>query len=354
VEEDYYYVVDDLSRGNRSTLASFESVLFQAESLVGQLEERWWMEDEEEDDWVVEMWRRKGPKAVTREEEEEDDEEDGEKEEENAANAEVERALGGGLKGRGRKRKTKRTSLHDMTKPQENNMIPELKLHVTLIGTTHYLSRLQDIHVVSPSRSLLTRLADVTATWDLYPVSDPFLRSQDPPVLLLCRLYHGVTQLLPALANLEGVVDRSDFFQHSSYQLMVEVLEGLMMYKGEMYEEEAKKALEPWRGPTRRERINRQHKWGTIPRLPVVPIDDADFLLAFEEGCHLLQLACQVVGPAVDPTRRMTAQEYEDATNYLRDAVACLRACCDPDRPLLPSELLHLIEESYSLNPLHG
>ncbi|CAM9395397.1 unnamed protein product [Phaeothamnion confervicola] len=204
---------------------------------------------------------------------------------------------------------------------------PSRAHHFTLISNEYHLSRIGDVHRLSPRRSLLSPVQDLGATWSFEYASYPYSFSRDEEVQFQAQLYVLMEELVPLLVNLQGLAAREEFFQNENYESLVAVRRRLNEHIAQLHSPRC-----PLKLHTTKLDLKELAAAGKLdPSVAGSPVlvDEA-----LETAAAALSRVQDVVQPAALRRDTVSINDWKAAAKLLDRAILPAQWAVDPDRPL--------------------
>lgn len=251
-----------------------------------------------------------------------------------------------------------------------------VNVHFTIVSTEYHLCNLHDIHVRSPSQSLLKPLEDLKeiskrpfylpdpnavfntqslSEYDASAISSlqravikpsfsfqhatyPYIYSKDPATAYLGKCYILSQKLMPMRLNIKAVIDRKEFFQRDNFLALVSLRRSLVAKVEELHKPSAElsKVL----------RLSSNNL--TVRKVRGLDTLAVDVVM---EGALLALSRCiEIVRPAGLHISSVKSSDWVKALALIEYCMTEIRSICDPDRPLKPSEWGKLVDDEPSVS----
>jgi len=201
------------------------------------------------------------------------------------------------------------------------------RCHFTFISSDYHLFRVQEIHRLSPSRSLLRPLVVAMSTWDFAYASYPFCVSTDTTTAFRGRVMVLTSDMYIVIANLEAVISERVFFSKENWERLNTSVAKLRRFYEILHHPKA-----------------------------MFPGDKRVFSEVLEICIANLREAQKILCQLVESSGTTTERDLKRARDLVLEAVTSIRRKIDPDQPIALGDvesLQHEIE-SYLLNQTHA
>jgi hypothetical protein len=239
-------------------------------------------------------------------------------------------------------------------------------VHFTLVSTEYHLCNINDVHHRSPEQSLLVGMETmgeafqdqrpnfgsttsfggkpsnlgmlenggsirglVKTSWSFQYATYPYIYAKNDSVAFLGKCYLLGEELMPLLVNMKGVVDQTEFFQRDNYLMLASIRRSLV--------EEIEALHKP--NYSRKKTLNNE-----LRRIKDVHGNERNLITILEGALLSLGRCVDLVKPAGLHVGSVSKEDWKKALKALEHSMNEIRSFCDPDRPLLPSELIKLLE----------
>ena len=242
-----------------------------------------------------------------------------------------------------------------------------IDVHFTLVSTEYHLCNINDVHHRSPEQSLMIGMETmgeefqqqrpdygltttsfgskasssdmlengrsirglVKTSWSFQYATYPYIYAKNDSVAFLGKCYLLGEELMPLLVNMKGVVDQKEFFQRDNYLMLASIRRSLV--------EEIEALHKP--NFSRKKKLNNE-----LRRIKDVHGNERNVITILEGALLSLGRCVDLVKPAGLHVGSVSKEDWKKALKALEHSMNEIRSFCDPDRPLLPSELIKLLE----------
>ena len=226
-------------------------------------------------------------------------------------------------------------------KEQQN----KLSVHFTLLSTDYHLERMQLTHCLSKTRSIFSLFEAIDATWNLLPVDYPYSRSKYQYINWLGEIYRLQDLLVGPLVNLEGVVQRKEFFQQESYRIILEIFMHLTAARLRIYEYDAKTRLGSLNDFYHENGSFKKEQMTDDKSFHETHLHDKNVLFQLEDCSQQLRSIYLRLTPAAKFSRNILPHEFRKTMSMLKNVINQLNRFTDPDRTLNLQEYQYLLDE---------
>eukprot|EP00590_Aulacoseira_subarctica_P000808 CAMPEP_0172422092 /NCGR_PEP_ID=MMETSP1064-20121228/8285_1 /TAXON_ID=202472 /ORGANISM="Aulacoseira subarctica , Strain CCAP 1002/5" /LENGTH=488 /DNA_ID=CAMNT_0013162797 /DNA_START=510 /DNA_END=1973 /DNA_ORIENTATION=- len=168
-------------------------------------------------------------------------------------------------------------------------------------------------------------------SWSFQYATYPYIQSSDEVVAFLGSIFLLGEELVPLLVNMEGVVQKTEFFQRDNYLALASTRRSLVFHVEDLYL--ARKGL---RRSLKSYFIEHGSAQSSSPSNYSKAVRLIEAIL--ESALHSLGRCVDLVRPAGLFLHIVPKNDWEKALNALEHSISEIRNACDPDRPLSQTE----------------
>jgi len=242
-------------------------------------------------------------------------------------------------------------STQQPTSPEKKKIM----IHFTLLSTDYHLCNINDVHHRSPRQSLFRAIEGIDddmksskvykreminqssrniigklihTSWSYQYATYPYIYAKEDAVVFLGKIFLLGEELMPLLANMQGVVDQKEFFQRDNYLMLASIRRSLVSLLESLHQNPQ---LEMALQLEIKMKMERKEK---------------DFKASLEGALLSLGRCVDVVKPAGLLLGSVSITDWAKALRALEHTMTVLRSLCDPDRPLKQSEWFDNLHET--------